>query len=197
MRWLRAAVIVLATTAGPVLAQEPLEVVARIGIGAEPLGLAVTGDNRILVVAAAERALYAIDATRHQTISRLDLAAHGRLNRVIADPDGRAIYVTASVAGKLLVIDWDLGAVRAAIVVGTFPQGMAILDRRLFVANTADQSISVFDTGVRPIECAKSSGFKPLWSARLIATQLSSKSACIVEPTLAPLQNTSAGRPSM
>ncbi|MFQ6016692.1 MAG: hypothetical protein ACE5KF_00705 [Kiloniellaceae bacterium] len=148
MTWSWAITLVaLAAIALPAEAGERLKVLARIGVGAEPLGLERTADGRILVVAVQEKALYAIDTGRRQVVGRLDLTSHGRLNRVIADPATRAIFVTASVKGKVVVVDWEITRVTGVIGVGAFPQGMALYGKYLLVANTAGRSISVIDTG--------------------------------------------------
>lgn len=145
-RFCTRAVLALVVFAFPAAAEGPLTVLARIDVGAEPLGLERTADHRILVVAAQERALYAIDARSYEIVERLDLTSHGRLNRVIADPQAKAIYVSASVKGKLVTVDWAAHRVTNVITVGAFPQGLALHGTHLFVANTADQSISVIDT---------------------------------------------------
>ena len=159
----------------------------RTDVGAEPLGLARReADGRLLVVAAADRRLSLIDSVSGAELRRLDLADHGRLNRVAAAPE--AVYVTASVAGAVLVIEPDLSAVRATVSVGGFPQGMALHGGALFVANTADGTLSAIDratlavtgtvdVGERPQEPAVDAG-----RGRLLVLQTTTRSIAVVDP---------------
>lgn len=142
-------------------AAAPLDVVARVAVGAEPLGLAIAGAGDILVVAAQGRTLQRIatDDPPH-VVATLDLAAHGRLNRAAVAPDG-TIYVTASVEARVLVIDPAATRVTAVIDGLAFPQGMVVTAERLLVANSADQTIAVIDRAALTIERSVRSGERP------------------------------------
>jgi YVTN family beta-propeller protein len=157
----------------------------RVDVGAEPLGLARRADGALLVVAAGGRRLSLIDPASGAGLRRLDLAAYGRLNRVIAAPE--AVYVTASVAGALLVIDPELSAVRASVPVGGFPQGMALHgDALLFVANTADGTVSVIDRATLAVTGTVAVGERPQELAvdaahgRLLVLQTTTRSLAVV-----------------
>ena len=145
-RSLLALALCLATSAGAVA--RPLDPVATVAVGAEPLGLALAADGGVLVVAAAAKALYRIDTAAPggpAVTARLDLAAEGRLNRILVAPGDGTAYVSASVAGKVLAIAPALDKVAARLAVGAFPQGMAIDGDRLFVADSGDGSVAVVD----------------------------------------------------
>ena len=127
---------------------KPLDLVAAIPVGAEPLGLALAADGSVLVVAAGEKALYRIDTalpSGPKVTGRLDLAAEGRLNHVVVAPDDGTAYVSASVAGQVLALPPSLAAVSARIKVGAFPQGMALDGNRLYVADSGDGTVAVVD----------------------------------------------------
>jgi DNA-binding beta-propeller fold protein YncE len=136
----------LAATAGA--AAKPLDLVAAVPVGAEPLGLALAADGSVLVVAAGEKALYRIDTAAPSgpaVTGRLDLAAEGRLNRIVVAPGDGTAYVSAAVAGRVLAIPPSLAAVAARIAVGDFPQGMALDGDRLYVADSGDGTVAVVD----------------------------------------------------
>ena len=76
---------------------------------------------------------------------RLDLAAEGRLNRIVVSSGDGTAYVSAAVAGKVLAIPASLAAVAARIEVGAFPQGMALDGDRLYVADSGDGTVAVVD----------------------------------------------------
>jgi DNA-binding beta-propeller fold protein YncE len=127
---------------------KPLDLVAAIPVGAEPLGLALAADGSVLVVAAKEKALYRIDTALPSgpaVTARLDLAAEGRLNHIVVAPDDGTAYVSASVAGQVLALPPSLSAVAARIKVGAFPQGMALDGARLYVADSGDGTVAVVD----------------------------------------------------
>jgi len=127
---------------------KPLDLVAAIPVGAEPLGLALAADGSVLVVAAKEKALYRIDTALPSgpaVTGRLDLAAEGRLNHVVVAPGDGTAYVSASVAGEVLALPPSLAAVAARIKVGAFPQGMALDGDRLYVADSGGGTIAVVD----------------------------------------------------
>ena len=157
----------------------------RVAVGGEPLGLARRPDGALLVVAAAGRRLSLIDPASGAELRRLDLTAHGRLNRVVAAPE--AIYVTASAAGLVLVIDPDLAAVRATVRVGGFPQGMALHGGALFVANTADGTLSVIDRATLAVTGTVDVGERPQELAvdadhgRLLVLQTTTRSLAVVD----------------
>jgi len=127
---------------------KPLDLVAAIPVGAEPLGLALAADGSVLVVAAGEKALYRIDTALPKgpaVTGRLDLAAEGRLNHVVVAPGDGTVYVSASVAGQVLALPPSLSAVAARIKVGAFPQGLALDGDRLYVADSGDGTVAVVD----------------------------------------------------
>lgn len=134
----------------------PLDPLARIAVGAEPLGMAVTGEGKVVVVAAAGRSLHLLDPGRMVEQGALDLSAHGRLNRVVVDAGSGHLYVSASVKGRVLKIDPNLSGVVSSATVDGFPQGMAWLGDQLLVALTGGKAIAVIDaasmTPVRALE---------------------------------------------
>ena len=70
-----AAVLALAAVVDPhwrstAAAQEPMTVAARVGVGAEPLGIALARDGQALVVAAEAARLYRIDAGAAPAVTR-------------------------------------------------------------------------------------------------------------------------------
>ncbi|MFO1058694.1 MAG: YncE family protein [Dongiaceae bacterium] len=141
--------LALGIAAGGRAVAAPLDLVAEIPVGAEPLGIALAPDGAALVVAAGEKALYRLatpaEGEPPAIAGRLDLAAEGRLNRVVVAPEDGTIYVTASVAGQVLAIRPDLSAVAARIAVGAFPQGMALSPGKLWVADSGDGTVAMVD----------------------------------------------------
>jgi DNA-binding beta-propeller fold protein YncE len=133
---------------GPAAAA-PLDLIAAIPVGAEPLGIALAPDGTALVVAAGEKALYRLAPPAGggppAVAGRLDLASEGRLNRVVVAPEDGTIYVSASVAGQVLQIRPAMDGIAARIAVGAFPQGMALSPGRLWVADSGDGTVAMVD----------------------------------------------------
>lgn len=125
--------------------EDILPQLARIEVGKEPLGIAVTRDNRVIIASAAGRSLHVIDANTLLETQRLDLSAHGRLSRVFVSPQSEEIFVSASVKGEVLKLDADLSSVSALTITGGFPQGMALVDGKLLVALTSGNAVAVLD----------------------------------------------------
>lgn len=94
---------------------------------------------------AGEEQLVVLDARDLAITARVPL--HGLLAHVILDAEGRHVYVSASNADQVIVLDaatraevrrYDLGPRRA-------PHGMRICAGRLFVANGSGRSMSVIE----------------------------------------------------
>lgn len=135
----------LALSPSRAAADEPLRELARIAVGAEPLGIDVAADGSVIVAAAAGRSLHVLDPEALRETSKLDLSSHGRLSRVFVDRASGEIFVTASVKGRVLKLDSSASTVQATVTTGGFPQGIAQVGNKLLVALTAGQSVSVLD----------------------------------------------------
>jgi YVTN family beta-propeller protein len=163
LAWLLALALLAAPGGAPRAA--PLDLIAAVPVGAEPLGIALAADGAALVVAAGEMALYRLAAPSEgappAVAGRLDLSAEGRLNHVVVAPEDGTIYVSASVAGRVLAIRPDLSAVAARIAVGAFPQGMALSQGRLWVANSGDGTVTVVDRAREAVAATLDGGDRP------------------------------------
>jgi DNA-binding beta-propeller fold protein YncE len=156
----RGLALALLLAAAPAAAANPLDVLDRIEVDREPIGLAVDGAGRVLAVAADGKTVLAIDGSAgSMTIEeRLDLSAYGRLNRAAVDPTSGRIYVTASVSGAVLEIDPDLSRVIRTVTGLSFPQALVIDGDNLLVVETGRGTVSVIDlatfTSVRRLKAS-------------------------------------------
>ncbi|MDH4247685.1 MAG: hypothetical protein OEW39_07705 [Deltaproteobacteria bacterium] len=123
----------------------PLDELARIPVGVEPLGITATRQGDILVVVAAASTVLRIDGQQLTIAAKLDLSQYGRLNRVLSHPETDDVFVTASVQGAVLRLGKGLDQVTGIARVGGFPQGMALLGPNLLVALTAGQALALLE----------------------------------------------------
>lgn len=146
----RAFLVVAVWLAAIPAAAAPLDVLQRIAVGAEPIGLAVTGAGAVLVTVAGDRKLVELapptPGAPLAVTQTLDLADHGRLGRIAVDPATGNIYVTASLAGQLLQIDPALSGVAASFDGLSFPQSIVVSDDTVLVTETGAQDIRVIAT---------------------------------------------------
>lgn len=139
----------------------PLDELARIPVGGEPLGIGVGKNGQVITAAAAGRSVHVLDPLKLTEISRLDLSQHGRLSRVFADPDTGAVYVSASVKGKVLKLDPAAAELLSSATIGGFPQGMARVGNSLLVALTGGKVVAVLDTATLEGKAGLDAGDRP------------------------------------
>ncbi len=116
--------------------------------GIETEGIAFSLDGRRLVVTnEGEDAVSAYDVETGRLLRRTDLSPHGvRPRGIKSRPDGKGYVVTMETSSTLVVLDADLGVVRA-LPTGRGPYGVAFDRRgeRLLVAAARDQKLQVYD----------------------------------------------------
>ncbi|MDH5558345.1 MAG: YncE family protein [Alphaproteobacteria bacterium] len=133
--------------------QGTLVELARIPVGAEPLGIDIARDGSVIVAAAAGRTLHVLDPYTFSEVSSLDLSSYGRLSRVFVDQASGDVFVTASIKGHVLKMDSNASSVLATANTGGFPQGMALADGKLLIALTGGQAVAVLDPAdMAPLE---------------------------------------------
>lgn len=134
-------------------------VVATIGVGPTPGGVAVTHDGKEVWVVA-ENEIDIIDTATNKVSATLsfsyDLQPLVQPNSVVFSPDGKRAYVVIneinnlSIGGNgiVLVIDRASHVIVKTIVVGEFPWSVAITPngKHLYVTNSIDGTVSVIDT---------------------------------------------------
>jgi DNA-binding beta-propeller fold protein YncE len=109
----RSELVVIEPGASPA---DPLRLGCSVPTPAEPVGLTLAGDAKLLVTAGYGAALAVFDAS---SLSRQALVALPREPRgVVASDDGRSAFVTHAVGGRLSVVDLETGTARQISLAG-------------------------------------------------------------------------------
>ncbi len=123
-------------------------VVATVGVGSQPQGLAITPDGTRVYVANCGGDVFLIDTSSNRVTAKVVVG--GCPTGVAITPDGKNAYVTRDNANSVAVIDTSDNKVVATVSVGPAPGGVAVTPdgRRAYVPNVGmgSSSVSVIDT---------------------------------------------------
>jgi len=112
-------------------------------------GLATTGDPNVLVVAPGAGSSQALVVNLSaKTTTPIDFSPAQQFFGVFADPNdaaGHTFWLTEYDARHLVRFDSSQGAITAAYPTGKNPEGVVITPTNVIVANSDDDTISVFD----------------------------------------------------
>jgi YVTN family beta-propeller protein len=138
-------------------------VIATIGVGVSPVGVAITPDGSRVYVANNLGGSVSVINTGTNTV----IATIGMAQPVVPaiTPDGSRAYVTTNFTGSMVVIDTATNAVVATIVgVGTDPQGLAITPdgTHVYVAGYDSNSVYVIDTATNTVSTKIGVGLSPV-----------------------------------
>lgn len=135
-------------------------VLATVGVGSSPGGVAVKPDGKQVWVATSDSAtlaIYEIDTSTNSVASVISTPCPGGCltsapGSIAFAPDGKRAYWVNNVAlplgGTLSVIDIATNKIVDTIQVGHVPEGVAVTPdgKRAYVTNSEDFSVSVIDT---------------------------------------------------
>jgi len=125
------------------------EVVDRVQVAGEPLGLAVAPDGRFLYVASEARGVVSVIQTEPlEVVETIDLPNGAVPAGIALTPDGSALYVaSAEASGRVFVIDVETRSVAATIRAGQRALNVAISpDGTLaYVTSRDDGRVHVID----------------------------------------------------
>ncbi len=122
------------------------KVLRRAHVGAQPLGLALTPDGRVLFVA--NNASATVSVVNTATMTQITQVHVGIAPcRIVVRPDGTKAYVSCKGSGTVAVIK-GISPNAASIPVGTSPTGIAVSQdgHRVYVSNTDAGTVSTIDT---------------------------------------------------
>jgi len=115
-------------------------------VGAQPLGVAITPDNRYILAANGKGAsVSVIDAFSLQEAAQIPVGVMP--TRIAVKPDGTKAYVTCKLSNDVRVINLQTLGSGASIPVGTAPMGIAVTStgNRVFVACNGNGTVAVID----------------------------------------------------
>lgn len=122
------------------------KVLGAANVSANPLGIAITPDNRFLLVTCPKTASVAvIDATSMLQVAQVPVGIAPF--RIAVRPDGTKAYVTCRDSNEVSVINLTSMTQGAQIAVGVNPLGIAISadGARIYVANQGSGTVSIID----------------------------------------------------
>ena len=155
------------TTSVSVIDTSTNTVIATVGVGHGPLGVAITPDGSRAYVANVGSSSISVINTGTNTV----IATVGTFQPVgvAITPDGTRAYVTNSSAtsGTVSVIDTATDTVIATVVVGPDAQGLAITPdgAHAYVACFRSNSVFVIDTATNTVSTTVAVGANPVWVA--------------------------------
>ena len=127
-----------------VIDSEAWTLLRDIEVGASPFAVAAHG-SRIYVANVKDNTLSSLATDSLKEVWRTGMQAmpYG----IAISDDGQHIWVTAQQKGVLQRIDSDGSPTRISVKVGRYPEGVAILGDRGYVANWFDDAVAVVDLG--------------------------------------------------
>jgi YVTN family beta-propeller protein len=135
----------------------------QLGLGAHPVGIAITPDGKRAYVAnAGTDDVSVIDTTTNQIVGpRIGVGEGPR--EIAISPDGSTAYVTDNVGKTVSVIDTRLNqTIGQPISIGRFPFGIAITpDGSTFYVSSDGNTVSVFNSKTRQEVAEIASGESP------------------------------------
>jgi YVTN family beta-propeller protein len=127
-------------------------VVATIGVGNRPIGVAFTPNgSRVYVANSGSDSVSVIDTATNTVIANV---AVGSFPQGLAiTPNGSHVYVVDTNSNSLSVIETRTNTVIATVEVGMGPEGIAITPdgARVYVANFGSGAVSVIDTATNTV----------------------------------------------
>lgn len=144
-------------------------VVATIGVGSLPLGVAVTPDGKTAYVASLGLGTVSVvDAASHKVTATVTASAADAVWGLALAPDGSMLYAavqggTQTSAGSVAIIATASNKVVDQVPVGVGPVYLAASadGSRVYVANQSDNTVSVLDTASRKIVATIAVGSAP------------------------------------
>jgi|GEM_PF-5462013 len=124
-----------------------LEMLPALQVGTEPLGMALSSDQKMLYVAnAADGSISAVNLA--SGASRTYPVVKARLNSLAASSNGRALYVSDVEHARIYALELPSGRVRGSVQVGDFPQALLLSPdgSRLYSADTGSNTVSEVNT---------------------------------------------------
>jgi YVTN family beta-propeller protein len=109
-----------------------------------PFGLALTSDNRYLLVAISQKAkVYQIDTATYEIVAKYDVLTYPW--SIVVNEDNTAAYVSNVGNNAISTLNLTTHSTRGHVSVGKNPEGLALHGGNLYVANNDDDTISVID----------------------------------------------------
>jgi YVTN family beta-propeller protein len=115
-------------------------------VGANPMGIAITPDNRFILVANGKTASVSVlDAFTLQPLAQVPVGVSPF--HIAVRPDGTKAYVTCRSSNSVYVINLQTMATGAIIPVGNNPLGIAVTSSgsHVYVANQGSATVSIID----------------------------------------------------
>lgn len=136
------------TTGGEllILDAESGNLLGRVPVGSMPLGVGITPDGKMAVVANyASASVTVVDVPGRQVAGMVPAGTQPA--KVVVRPDGRLAYITNSGSGSISVIDPYSQTPITMIPVGQNPMGVAVTPdgKRIYVANNGSGTITIID----------------------------------------------------
>ena len=121
-------------------------VVATVGVGSQPNGVAITPDGTRAYVANGGGDVWVIDTSSNTVVAKVVVGSYP--TGVAITPDGARAYVTRANGNSVSVIATSSNTVVATVGVGTGPVGVAITPdgTRAYVTNADSGTVSVIAT---------------------------------------------------
>ena len=125
-------------------------VTANVGMGGQPLGVAVNPAGTYVYVATSNNTVSVIKTATNTVTATVNVGANPI--GVAVNPAGTFVYVTNYVSNTVSVINTATNAVTATVSVGVEPLGVAVnpAGTRVYVANSGD-SVSVIETATNTV----------------------------------------------
>ena len=127
-------------------------VIATIGVGNRPIGVAFTPNgSRVYVANSGSDSVSVIDTATNTVIANVDVGSFPQ--GLAITPNGSRVYVVDTNSNSLSVIETRTNTVIATVEVGMGPEGIAITPdgARVYVANFGSGAVSVIDTATNTV----------------------------------------------
>jgi YVTN family beta-propeller protein len=125
-------------------------ILAQIATGTGTEGIGISPDGRYVYTSSVHiNELVRIDTSTLEVVGRAVMENCRGAVRVVPTPaDGRTLVVNCADNDRVLLVDADTLRIRSSIPVGRLPIGITVPDDRYaYVANMADDTISVIEIG--------------------------------------------------
>jgi YVTN family beta-propeller protein len=156
-------VTVLHATTNAVLDTIPVGTSQPVPQGANPQGITISPDGRLLFVADNYDggAFVVLDTATKQPVASIAMGTGTVPSGVAASPDGLRAYLAFAGSNAIEVFDLPSRSVTATVAVGAAPAGVAVTPdgRTCYVANGADSSVSIVDTSTNQVTATILAGF--------------------------------------
>ncbi|MCI0619952.1 peptidoglycan DD-metalloendopeptidase family protein [Candidatus Wolfebacteria bacterium] len=149
-----------------VIDTETNTVIKTIVVGDEPIGVAISPDNRSVYVANFhENTLSVIDTTTNTALDTLP-AGSAPIGIAVHPSNGRA-YITNLLSNRVSVLDLNTGSIITTIAVQPRPVGIAMRPNgnQVYITNEFTDLLTVIDTATNTITTTIPVGPSPYWIA--------------------------------